>query len=145
MTAVATIPLRFNNILYNREFTKSGAAVATVRIRGSPWRVAVDNYLPYDKYNYVPRLEFSRGAEDEGWVQFLEKLWAKTNGNYDNIVSGDTLEAIEWLTGFPSFSYPLDYPTEEVKDWVAVWNLIVREIYKKSLLSFSTANGEGNN
>lgn len=88
--------------------------VANVRVRGMPWLVAVDSFLPFhEKYK---QFIFSKDANQYGWVPFLEKIWAKSNVNYHNVVGGDPLVAIDWLTGYPGFSYSLEYPTEEVKD-----------------------------
>ena len=39
------------------------------------------------------------------WGPMIEKIWAKSNGNYDNIVGGATSEAINFLTGAPSKRY----------------------------------------
>ena len=72
-------------------------------------------------------------------------MFAKVNVNYDNIVAGDVLEAVDWLTGFPGFSFSLTYPTGDVSTYISAWNFISSEIGKKSVMTLQTARGEGKN
>lgn len=67
MAVVATVPSRFDNILPIREFTESGAAVARVRIRGSPWWIIVDNLFPFEMEN-KERLLYGEAMSGESWV-----------------------------------------------------------------------------
>lgn len=65
--------------------------------------------------------------------------------NYDSISGGDAMEAIEWLAGYPCFSYSLLYPTEEVKDITTAWRFILDGLSKKSPMTLSTEKGSGYN
>jgi len=39
------------------------------------------------------------------WAPFLEKIWAKVNGNYEHIISGDASDALDFLVGVPGRIY----------------------------------------
>jgi hypothetical protein len=56
-------------------------------IKGEFSVVLVDDYLPFNKNKTT--LIYARTALDGGfWVAFIEKAWAKVNGNYEAIISG---------------------------------------------------------
>lgn len=101
---VATDPSRLVNILPEADFTPSGAAVVNVKSLGEDTQIVVDNNFAFHEY-YDKSLLFAEAMGDEAWVQILEKAWAKYNGNYDRIWSGNCVEPLEWLVGFPGFFY----------------------------------------
>jgi hypothetical protein len=53
----------------------------------------------------------------------IEKVWAKANGNYDNIVAGTPSEAINFLTGAPSKTFTHSDVSTINMDGTAIWNL----------------------
>jgi hypothetical protein len=63
--------------------------------------VAIDDFLAFRKKTTTT---YYAGAASDGgyWPAFLEKAWAKINGNYETIISGDAAEAFTFLSGFPS-------------------------------------------
>ncbi|EPY26815.1 calpain-like cysteine peptidase [Strigomonas culicis] len=80
-----------------------GAYWATVNLNGWWLPVLLDDYLPATRDGP----EFSRCSVDvrRMWVALLEKTYAKVHGSYANIASGDPLEPLTELTGFPITRY----------------------------------------
>lgn len=70
---------------------------------GKPTVVVVDDYLPFDSYGRT--LYDHESADKAIWGPLMEKVWAKVNGNYDNIVGGNSQEAFGLLLGAPSIYY----------------------------------------
>lgn len=70
-------------------------------------------------------------------------MWAKTNGNYEQIDGGDALESVEWLTNCMGFSYSFEHLTDAVKDGLTTWNLIADSLKKKYPVTLSSYNGIG--
>ncbi|KEG10838.1 calpain-like cysteine peptidase [Trypanosoma grayi] len=71
----------------------------------------VDNYLPV--VGGKPRFSRSRNDPCEMWVSVMEKAYAKRNGGFANICSGDPLMAIRDITGYPTSR--LDSAFDEAK------------------------------
>jgi hypothetical protein len=74
--------------------------------------MTIDDYLPF--YNvastsgYYTLPYFAQlSPQKELWAPYLEKLWAKVNGNYEVTEGGWPTEAMRFLTGAPSISYYL--------------------------------------
>jgi hypothetical protein len=65
--------------------------------------VAVDDYLPVVGQKPC----FAKCIEDpsELWVSILEKAYAKFHGSYASIAGGDSLQALQDLTGYPVFRF----------------------------------------
>ena len=72
------------------------------------------------------------------WPAFLEKLWAKAMGNYEQISAGDTTDAFDFLVNAPSKLYKIkeDNITAEVG-----WQLISEADKKQYILAANTAAG----
>lgn len=69
--------------------------------------VIVDDCIPC--YGSKQGPAFTKGVNNEIWVLLLEKVWAKINGSYENIESGNCREALRSLTGAPTkMLYVLD-------------------------------------
>ncbi|KAH9601216.1 Peptidase C2 [Trypanosoma melophagium] len=69
--------------------------------RDGMWKsYLVDDFLPV--FGGKPRFARSTGDPCELWVSILEKAYAKRNGGYINISSGDPLLALRDLTGWPT-------------------------------------------
>lgn len=67
LSAVATVPSRFDKILLNSDFPKSGIQISQVKIRGSNFVILVDNYLPFNSSDPTD-LYFAEGRGNETWV-----------------------------------------------------------------------------
>ena len=96
--------------------------MANFKVMGKDRKMAVDSVMPF--YNSYSSLLFSKADNNAAWVPVMEKIWAKLNGNYDNIVCGDSSEAVNFMTGVMSFSYSLSYPSEEDINALATWDTL---------------------
>lgn len=76
-----------------------GAYWVTLNFNGWWLPVLLDDFLPAT----VEGPEFTRCGADvrRMWVSLLEKSYAKVHGSYSNIASGDPVEPLTELTGFP--------------------------------------------
>jgi hypothetical protein len=83
--------------------------------------ISVDDWLPFTGSN----LAFSGVSDDGGlWGPFIEKAFAKANGNYENIQAGDPAEALEFLVGAPSMRYVIADAGSINNDPAIAWNII---------------------
>ena len=68
--------------------------------------MVVDDKLPYNStYSY---LNFAKQSDSGAvWGPLMEKVWAKVNGNYENVIAGTAKEAFASLLGSPGVSYSM--------------------------------------
>ena len=71
------------NIITSSSYSSSGAFGANIYIKGILTQVIVDDLLPV--YSKVP-IFAQISSKNTVWAALLEKVWAKVNGNYENIV-----------------------------------------------------------
>lgn len=94
------------NMIYKlfkiKEINPKGFYEIILFIDGEYQIVIIDDYLPV--LNDTNELCFSKSIKNEIWICLLEKAWAKINKGYANIIKGFTYNALEALTGFPSFN-----------------------------------------
>lgn len=71
---------------------------------GQPTTIVVDDILAF-KPNST-KLVFDKVSSTNGlWAVFLEKAWAKLNGNYEQANFGNANEVFQFLLGLPSVMY----------------------------------------
>jgi calpain-15 len=80
-------------------------------LNGEKTEIIVDDHLPV--YKGSKDLAFSSSSNNDVWVQFLEKAWAKANGGYDKIVFGLCSEVLRAVTGAPTFTFDHDMILED--------------------------------
>jgi hypothetical protein len=69
-------------------------------VKGIPYIIAVDDYIPFDDWNLKP--VFAQPSPDGAlWVILMEKVFAKLSGNYDFLNGGDDWEIFDLLGGSP--------------------------------------------
>ena len=80
---------------------------------------------------------FAKVGEDGAlWGPLFEKAFAKLVGTYEDLVSGDTADAIELLTGGPTTSYPhTDSSAREL------FNLVKQANEAEDMITASTGGG----
>lgn len=66
--------------------------------------MTVDDYLPVRNGN---RLPFTKAYDGDIWVAIMEKVWAKVNGNYDHLPSGNPKESAPFFTSAPTEDYQI--------------------------------------
>ena len=77
-------------------------------INGEPVPLLLDPYFPVLSNNRSNKLAFCGINDQSGniWPMVIEKAWAKCNKNYENIISGNATESLEFLTPAPIDTYP---------------------------------------
>lgn len=102
-------------------------------IKGKPEVITIDDYLPF----YGNMVFFARRATDgDFWVSYLEKAFAKVNGNYEAIGGGWQSEAWRIMTGAPSKFY-----MSNTIDSVSAFNVIADALYRGYLVGADTPGG----
>jgi len=63
----------------------------------------VDDNLPFNISNSNHEYLAFATQDESGavWTSVLEKMWAKTNCNYELITSGSPVEVYDWILGVP--------------------------------------------
>ena len=82
-----------------------GAFESKVFINGEPVPVVLDDQFPVSSTN---KLAFCGINDSSGniWPIIIEKAWAKCNKTYENIISGNATESLEFLTPAPIDTFP---------------------------------------
>ena len=82
-----------------------GAFESKVFINGEPVPVILDDQFPVSSTN---KLAFCGINDSSGniWPIVIEKAWAKCNKTYENIISGNATESLEFLTPAPIDTFP---------------------------------------
>lgn len=84
----------------------SGVMAFNVFIRGMPIVVTIDDLLPFVDSNGISTPMFANIGMDGGLNgPLLEKLWSKLSGTYERTAAGWQHEALNVLTGAPSYDY----------------------------------------
>ena len=106
---LAENPQNIKNMVTNSK-VNDGAYEANVYIHGEPVKIAVDDYFPVAN---TSKIAFAGINENSGniWPMILEKAWAKCNRSYEDIIPGNSADAIEFLTPAPYDTY---YHTQEI-------------------------------
>lgn len=72
-------------IFMDKTYPANGMFGFNMYVRGRPWKVYVDDYLPF--YNNALYL-LRKGNSGNYWAPILEKAAAKVFVNYENLSSG---------------------------------------------------------
>eukprot|EP01059_Diplonema_ambulator_P035470 TRINITY_DN8352_c0_g2_i1.p1 TRINITY_DN8352_c0_g2~~TRINITY_DN8352_c0_g2_i1.p1 ORF type:complete len:701 (+),score=193.02 TRINITY_DN8352_c0_g2_i1:33-2105(+) len=104
ISAMAEQPELIRKVFYVPEVDpreqECGAYCLRVCKHGWWQTVTVDNYLP--SHGKGPVFASNIQEPSELWVAILEKVVAKVHGSYSAIISGDAIEALQDLTGYPA-------------------------------------------
>ena len=101
--AVAERPHRLERIFLNTQLSNNGIYGCQMYPLGVPATVTIDDVVPLDDAGNSP---FAGVSRDKAlWGVLIEKCFAKLNGNYEAIVSGDPGNSIRVLSGAPSQRY----------------------------------------
>jgi len=93
----------------------------------------VDDHFPY--YKLADKYMFAQPNGAEIWVLLLEKVFAKYEGGYSNIIGGHPEDALKFFTGAE---------TRYLDDWKLAWEIIILAFKNDSILvasSHSPPNG----
>ena len=100
---MAEVPRRFNQIILSDFINVAGIFVINGYVRGIPRTLYVDDSIPFKKYDSGNELPIfaQQGSDGSLWPMLIEKLWAKTIGNYERTIAGNINELFEFIGGAP--------------------------------------------
>ena len=109
LASLAENPDNIKNIIKNNKIS-DGYFEATVYIHGEPVTIVVDDSFPVAN---ASKIAFAGINEKSGniWPLVLEKIWAKCNRSYEDIIPGNSADALEFLTPAPIDTY---YHTQDI-------------------------------
>jgi calpain-15 len=107
--SLAENPQNVKNMITNSKIS-DGCFEANVYIHGEPVKIIVDDSFPVAN---ASKIAFAGINENSGniWPMILEKAWAKCNKSYEDIIPGNSADAIQFLTPAPYDTY---YHTQEI-------------------------------
>ena len=108
ISALTEFPKLISRLFYFKEKSEENCYGIFLRINGIWQLILVDDFFPvYPSYNNKSfNIVFSSTNSNEIWIMLLEKAWAKVNGNYSRIISGQPIEALDILTD--AYSYQIN-------------------------------------
>lgn len=65
----------------------------------------VDDFLLINTATHKTHFAQQDSIDHAIWPPILEKMWAKFNGQYENIIGGSPVEVYDWLLGAPVTQY----------------------------------------
>ena len=109
LASLAENPDNIKNIIKNSKIN-DGSFEANIYIHGEPVKITVDDYFPVAN---ASKVAFAGINENSGniWPMILEKVWAKCNKSYEDIIPGNSADAFLFLTPAPLDTY---YHTQEI-------------------------------
>ena len=109
LASLAENPQNIKNIISNSK-VNDGVFEANIYIHGEPVKIKVDDSFPVAN---ASKIAFAGINENTGniWPMILEKVWAKCNKSYEDIIPGNSADAFQFLTPAPYDTY---YHTQEI-------------------------------
>jgi calpain-15 len=120
MAALALIterPQMLEHILLTKTVNPEGVYLVRICHNGLWKTVIVDDYFPCTGYN---QLAFTQANRRQLYVPLIEKACAKLFGSYADLISGQTEEGLQLLTGAPCDHIDLN-PTRFTVDSDLIW------------------------
>ena len=111
LSTLAENPKNITNIIHNSKVS-DGNFGATIYIHGEPIKIVVDDSFPVAN---ASKIAFAGINETTGniWPMILEKVWAKCNKSYEDIIRGNSSDAFEFLTPAP---FDIYYHTQDISN-----------------------------
>ncbi|CDW87377.1 calpain family cysteine protease containing protein [Stylonychia lemnae] len=139
IAALAEVNSRFEKAFVNPEVNWAGIYAFNVYIRGIPHVIVVDDAVPTGTTLKKP-IFAGFGLDGAMWGPLLEKAWAKTNVNYEQIEGGQAFEAFDFLSNAPH-QYIIINATILSKE--ATWAKILDADNRNFIMSLSTPSSPG--
>lgn len=137
MSSAAEIDSRFQKAFVNPQVNYAGLYAFNVYIRGIPHQIVVDDAVPAGNYGKSPVFA-GFGSDGSIWGPLLEKAWAKANGNYEKIISGNSYEAWDFVT-----SAPHDHIYLTTLSTDAMWTKVSAADNANNIMALGTYQGGG--
>ena len=134
--ALCKYPYLISKIFITKEYNKDNCFFELLLfIDGEFQIVYLDDYFPCIKGTSIPY--FTKPTTFELWIMLLEKVWAKVNGGYGNILVGNSSEVFRFLTGFCS-----EQINNNLINNLNYSNLLKNCFESKEIICFSTKNND---
>lgn len=115
MSALAEFPKRIKHLFLETKVNPKGFFRIKVFLHGIPQIIVIDDYFPFIKDMALSDMEANNGKVKISsiafcgintktmniWAMLLEKVWAKVNGTYESIISGNCSEVFEFFSPSP--------------------------------------------
>ena len=105
---MAENPKRLKMLFPKLDFSNSGAIPVKIFLHGEPCTVVVDDYYPFIQTD-DNKLQLAFGTFNpktkNTWPMIVEKVWAKLNYTFEDIIAGNSGEAFEFLSPAPIETY----------------------------------------
>jgi hypothetical protein len=105
---LAENPKRLKMLFPKLDFSNSGAIPVKIFLHGEPCTVVVDDYYPFIQTD-DNKLQLAFGTFNpktkNTWPMIVEKVWAKLNYTFEDIIAGNSGEAFEFLSPAPIETY----------------------------------------
>jgi len=117
---LANYPGAIQRVFRNKTANSRGKYTCKIFCRPkNKWvRISIDDKIPCSGSTGKPL--FAQPCGDEAWVMLLEKVFAKYCGSYAALEGGDTLWALEALTGDHVYKFTRDKADRQWKKWKLV-------------------------
>ena len=133
LSALSENPERIKKLLPKPKITEEGVYECDVYIHGNLTPIVIDDYFPViENENEETEIAFANMNQESKniWPMLLEKVWAKCNLSYEDIIIGNSAEAFEFLSPAPYDTYYHNVDTKKLFD-------LIRQSLKKGFIVVS--------
>ena len=134
-------PKRIKNLFPNNKINEKGVYECNIYIHGEKIAICIDDYIPIIEKNNNDKIAFAglNNNTKNIWPILLEKVWAKCNNSYEDIIKGNSSEAFQFLTPAPCDTYYNIYENNNL------YNLIEESLNKNYIIVSDITNTEDTN
>ena len=104
LSALTENPERIKKLLPKPKISEEGVYECDVYIHGNLTPIVIDEYFPViENENEETEIAFANMNKETKniWPMLLEKVWAKCNLSYEDIIVGNSAESFEFLSPAP--------------------------------------------
>ena len=130
LAALAEFPARVQKIFITQTVNTPGCYCLSPYAMGQKINVTLDENVPVNNDN---QCIFAGPSGEEIWALLLEKAWAKVNGSYANIESGNEKEALHFLTGAPT----KEVTHNKLKSPDVLWEKLIDAVERNHIMTAS--------
>ena len=139
--ALSYNPKRIKNLFPKNKINEKGVYECNVYIHGEKIPICIDDYIPTIEKNDKDEIAFAglNNKTKNIWPILLEKVWAKCNNTYEDIIKGNSSEAFQFLTPAPCDTYYNIYENNNL------YNIIEESLKKKYIIVSDITDTEDTN
>ena len=139
--ALSYNPKRIKNLFPKNKINEKGVYECNVYIHGEKIPICIDDYIPTIEKNDKDEIAFAglNNKTKNIWPILLEKVWAKCNKTYEDIIKGNSSEAFQFLTPAPCDTFYHIYENNNL------YNLIEESLKKNYIIVSDITDTEDTN